>query len=372
MKRRGKLKTLIVMLNKLVNSDLSFNKLRAIQKLAFGYLKTNLLRKYSIQYIEIMTTYACNARCKHCSNEKYAQKRNKGLLTKEKVEDIIHEISGMGVPVIIFLGGEPMLDENIFRYVQLTHESGMLPMIASNGQVFTRESLIRLKDAHVDTVSVTIYSTKPEINAAITGLEDYLKRALQTIVWGQELGLKMALKTVVDKSYFTSGEIYKIIDLACALDVFLSINPMIPTGAAHNKASDELMDQNCRDELETICAENDFITTHFTSNYFGYGCPAGKAYMGVTPYGDVLGCYFVPVAFGNVWDSTLREINDRITKTKLFSKIYGGCPAAYDSRVIAKYICPCFDDITINSGLPVDVEKHPAFDAENDKLRDVD
>jgi MoaA/NifB/PqqE/SkfB family radical SAM enzyme len=337
-------------------------------KLIKGMVDVKLRGRKAIQYIEINTTNACNAACDFCSNAHYDKRPKQERLTKEKITSLIGEAADMGIPVICFLGGEPMLDPNIFDYVECTWKHGMLPNLGSNGQLFNRENLARLKKAHVGSVSVTIHSADPARNAEITRLPNYLPTAIEAVRLGRSLGVTMNLKTVVGRSHFESGDIYRIVELARELGVWLSINPVVPTGAAHDNYSSDILTDALKIELDRLVTDNTFITTHLTSNYFGYGCPAGRAYMGISTFGDVIPCFFMPVSYGSVWTSSLREIHRRMLATPLFAAGAPTCVAAYDADFAARVIAPCFEDPQLREHVPVPIEKHPQFSSAKNTL----
>lgn len=355
---------LFSMIKNVVLGGMLTNKPSFTFKLLKGYLETRLLGRKKIQYLEIMTTHACNAKCDHCSNAFYDVRGRKKQLTPGKVEELIRQAAAMDIPVVIFLGGEPMLDPNIFRYVDLTYQHGMMASLASNGQLFNRDNLLRLKQAHVSNITITVYSTDPEVNDRITKVKGYLENALAAIAIGKEMGIKMALKLVVTREHFRSGEIYRVIDLARKLDLWLSINPIVPTGAANDNYKDDVLSIAEQEELDRLVFENSFITTHLTSNYFGYGCPAGRAYMGVSAYGDVIPCFFLPLSYGNVWDMDLKAIHERMLKTPLFKKGAETCVAAYDPEFIGRILNPCYEKEELTMHMPAPIELHPHYDPE--------
>ncbi len=366
--KSNSLKIISSMFKNVVFDGIRKNKPSFFFKLVKGYLEVRLAKKQRVQYLEIMTTHACNVRCNHCSNAHYDNRLRKDMLTPEKVEDLIRQAAAMCIPAVVFLGGEPMLDPNIFRYVKSVYEKGMMATLGSNGQLFTSENLTRLKEAHISKIGITIYSTNPEENEQITKLPNYLENAINSIKLGKSLGISMQLKTVVNKKHFESGEIYRIVDLARNLGVWLSINPMVPTGAAYDNYKDDTLDEKLQGELDRLVYENNFITTHLTSNYFGYGCPAGRAYLGVSAFGDVIPCFFIPISYGSVWDESLAVIHERILKTNLFGEGAKTCVAAYDRKFIDMVIAPCFSSNISNGKIPVNVNKHPLFNVSNDRL----
>ena len=366
--KRGFVTTTAVMAKKFLGGGMSMSKARAFYKLGKSYLLVNTLKRAKIQYLEIMSTYACNAHCTHCSNEKYAWKEPALQLTPEKIRDVIRQARDMDIPVIAFLGGEPLLDKHLPEHIRYTSECGILPFVCSNGQLLDDAMLRRLKEAGMFCLATTLYSTNPKENEAVTGVKGYLETALENFKRAQAAGVQMMLKCVVTRKHFESGEIHRIIDLAKELGTWLSINPIVPTGQAYERHRNDVLDEPLQEKLDELCSQSPFLTTHWTSNYFGYGCPAGKAYLGVTPYGDVLACYFLPIAFGNIWNTPLKEILERIMKTRPFREPYPGCFAAYNRDAIDEAISPCFSDESLRDKLPVNVEDHPLYDAERDVL----
>lgn len=356
------------MAKKLLGGGISLSKARALYKLGKSYLVVNALKRPKIQYLEIMSTYACNAHCTHCSNERYLWKDPALKLTVEKIRDIIRQARDMDVPVIAFLGGEPLLDGDLCEYIRFARKCGILPFVCSNGQLLNDTTLARIKQSGLFCFAITVYSTDPAENEAITGIKGYLDTCLENFERGQAAGVQMMLKYVVTRQHFESGEIHRVINLAKRLDTWLSINPIVPTGQAHSQHREDVLDEPLQRELDELCRQLPFLTTHWTSNYFGYGCPAGKAYLGITPYGDVLACYFLPIAFGNIWESSLKDIHRRITKTPVFRDPYPGCFAAYNRDAIEAAISPCFTDASLLSRLPVNVEDHPLYDPADDVL----
>ena len=366
--KRSQLKIILTMAKSLFLMGVMECKPSFFYKLIKGYLEVKYFGRKKIQYLEIMSTHACNAECDHCSNT-YYDNRGKGvLLTKEKIENIICQAGAMDIPLIVFLGGEPMLDPNIYHYVKYTWERGIMPMIGTNGQLLNKENLKRLKDAHIGAIAVTIYSTDPKENESITKVENYLQNALNAVKTGSSLGINMSLKSVVNKKHFESGEINRIVDLASSLGIRLSFNPVVPTGSAYDNYQNDILEKKMQDELDNLVKENSFLTTHLTSNYFGYGCPAGKAYMGISAYGDVIPCFFMPLSYGNIWENNLKEIHQRMLKTSLFKEGAKTCVAAYDVEFINEVIAPCFVEEKLKDKLPVSIEKHPSFNKDLNPL----
>ncbi|MBF0444850.1 MAG: radical SAM protein [Magnetococcales bacterium] len=337
-------------------------------RLLRGYIAVRLFSKARIQYLEIMITHACNAKCDFCSNELYDRRDRKQLLNREKVESIIRQAADMDIPILCFLGGEPLLDPNLFHYLEYTYDHGMMSMVGTNGQFLTEENIKQLKKSHVGNIVVTISSTDKKINDQITNLENYLDNALAGIRRGIKHGIPMTLKAVASQEHFKSGEIQRIIALAKELNIPLSINPVVPTGAALKNYENKTLDSTLQEDLDALVLQHNSVSTHLTNNYFGYGCPAGRAYLGITAFGDIIPCFFMPISYGNIWDTPLQDIFNRVLRSPLFKEGASTCVAAYDDNFIKEVIAPCFDDLTPNKQIPVPIEFHPKFDSKIDSL----
>ena len=84
------------------------------------------------------------------------------------------------------------------------------------------------------------------------------------------------------------------------------------------------------------------------------GCPAGVEKVYITPYGDVIPCPFIHVSFGNVKDSSLLEIVDKMRNVQYFNKYQKICIAAEDP-FFQKNVLSRLD--TFNCPLPVPHKK---------------
>lgn len=340
---------------------------RAFFKLAKSFLAVRLFHKKRIQYIEIMLTNSCNCKCDFCSNTLYDLRDRKKLLTPEKVQDLIRQAGAMDIPLIVFLGGEPLLNPHLEELVRYTHQQGIIPIIATNGQLLTEEKLLKLQEAKVGGIFITIYSTDPEVNDNVTHLPGYLERALTAVRTCKALGIQVHLKTVVNKDHFVTGEIHRLLALARELKVPISINPVVPTGLALFNYQERTLTPELQQDLDNLVRQYDNVSTHLTSNYFGYGCPAGIAYLGISAYGDVIPCFFMPFSYGNVWERSLQEIHERVLRSPLFTKGASTCVAAYDHSFVQNAIVPCFR-VGKGGQIPIPIEQHPRFSQSSDTL----
>lgn len=97
---------------------------------------TFLLQKlYSSQkqlsILEIHTTSDCNYDCKYC----YSSKNNNLI----NWNNIIHQAVKLNVSQINFLGGEPLLDTNLRKYIRICNKFNLKTVIFTNGVLIDNE-----------------------------------------------------------------------------------------------------------------------------------------------------------------------------------------------------------------------------------------
>lgn len=339
---------------------------RVYWKLIKGYSKVNFFNKNQVRFVEIMLTYGCNARCYFCSCKALLAGGGK-LLTKEKTLSVIDECADMGVPVVSFLGGEPLLIQHLPDLIAHTARRGILPGITTNASLLTKEKLKNLYDAGLGFMSVSIHSTDPSEHDNVVKIPNAFEHAMEMLDEAKRLGIAVNISSVFMHQTFASGQAEKIVELARRRGYRLSINNLIPA-VQGDLTSGILMTLSDNQRLAALAKEHPFITTHMTNNFFGYGCPIGNCYIGLSAYGDALPCFFVPISFGNVWDDSLKNIFERMLKVRVFRSRPKMCLAGENKTFITRYLAPIFG---VAKSAPVPVEKHPEYDSTTGTLRDL-
>jgi len=333
-------------------------------RLLRGYCRVNYLRKNQLRFVELFVTMACNAKCDFCSNGLYTS--NASSLSLEKYLSIIDECARLDVPHICLIGGEPLLYKHLNVLTRRINSHGILSMVATNGYLLTEERVRELAKNGLKFIVCSLLSTDETEHDNIMRLKGCYRHIFEAKKYCEEYGIQFGLATVLKHSDFHNGNFEKIIDLAVLTRTWLSINPLIPTGYAINQCQDTLTAEDMS-RLNEVSQSNIYVSTHLTNNYFGFGCPAGNAYLGVTASGDIMPCFFFPVSLGNINNMTLREAWQKILKSQLFKKKYKMCIAGNSHKFINEYLLPIFKNETI----PMPIESHPKFDMERMCLKDI-
>jgi len=94
-------------------------------------------------------TDRCNLNCIHCYNRSGIGCQTEGELTTAEALDLIDDLAGMGIPLILFTGGEPLMREDIWELAQHAGKKGIKMALSTNGTLITTEVAYRIRDSGI-------------------------------------------------------------------------------------------------------------------------------------------------------------------------------------------------------------------------------
>lgn len=339
--------------------------LRAFLRFVKGYIKVNLFKKDQIRFVEIFVTLACNARCDFCSNNLFTDK--KGNISTEKYLNIIDECAALGVPVVCLIGGEPLLYKDLNKLIARINYHGIVSMIATNGYLLTEEKVKELAEAGLTSITISIHSINEEEHDNILKLKGAYAKAFKAKEYCDKYGMVFQLASVASHHDFTNGNFDKMVEFVEKKKIPLSVNAIIPTGGA-TKHKDDLLTAEDVKKLNEISYKSNYVSTHLTNNFFGFGCPAGNSYLGINATGEMFPCFFMPISLGNVHNMTLKEAWDKARSNPVFKKKYKMCYAGVSREFIEKFMDPVFKFEKV----PIAIEDHPAYNAARGGLPELE
>ncbi len=118
----------------------------------------------------MFVTKHCNLRCKMCGVCEYDPTCDEQPeLTTDEWKGVLRSACNLGCSLVSMTGGEPLLRPDIFELVGFARELGMAVHLCSNGMLLDRENVIRLRDAGVNALSISIESPEPEPHNSLRG-----------------------------------------------------------------------------------------------------------------------------------------------------------------------------------------------------------
>jgi len=167
-----------------------------------------------VNYLRVSVTERCNFRCQYCMPEKpFSWVPHENLLSFEELFLFIKATIDEGVDKIRLTGGEPLLREDLDKFIAMIHDykPDIDLAITTNGFLLC-DAAHKLKIAGLKRLNISLDSLKPDIAAKIAG-KDVLHRVVAGIEKALELGLDVKLNMVPLKG-INEDEILDILEYA--------------------------------------------------------------------------------------------------------------------------------------------------------------
>lgn len=148
-----------------------------------------------LDFVWLNLTSRCNLKCLHCYNESSPNSNNDKLTTNDW-KSIINQLSLVGCKQLQFIGGEPMLNSDIFQLAKYARDVGFYFIeIFSNGTLITREDIKKIRDLDIN-IAISLYSNKSDIHDQITTINGSFNKTIQTMKRLKESGINTRVGVV--------------------------------------------------------------------------------------------------------------------------------------------------------------------------------
>jgi len=274
----------------------------------------------------------CDSKCEHCSFfGRIDNKKRKVMTTKEAI-GALKSAQELGVSVINFVGGEPLLREDLPEIISSIDKNLSTVILFTNGSHLLEKAEI-LKQSGVDGVYISIDAAGAIKHDKIRHNRGVFNKAIQGIKKVKQLGLTTGISCVVTPESFKSGEFDKIVELAKKNGVHeVLVFDSLPVGQLQSR-DDLFKNQNWIEDLieRSKIYNNDksypgVLIYAYATSHRGAGCAGGTSYFYLSPYGDMSPCDFNGQYFGNVLKEPLYACWERMTNDSIYhSSTWGGC-----------------------------------------------
>lgn len=312
--------------------------------------------------MDLAITYRCNNDCAHCYN---ARERNFPELTTDQWKKILDQLWALGVPHIIFTGGEATLRNDLPELIRHAESNGQITGLNTNARRLSDEKYVQtLVDAGLDHVQITVESCDEQIHDEMMCAKGAFKQTIQ--------GLKNVLNSklyVMTNTTMLRSNVHKIpetLDFLADTGVpTIGLNALIYSG--HGLTVGTGLREN---ELQPILdmavqktsARGQKLIWYTPTQYCNFdptqsnlgvkGCTAALYSMCIESNGNVLPCqsYYQPLGnfLTDSWDSIwnhklstqLRERQNLPFKCEtcsLVTECGGGCPLQFEGLQVEKF-----------------------------------
>ncbi len=263
----------------------------------------------------ISPTFGCNLKCIYCYNKQQRKEATGSELTTEEWFDVFDQAKDLGIEVVAFTGGEPLLRKDVFELAGYANSTGMTSTLLTNGILINRDNIEELVRSF-GTFALSLDSHIEEKNDFLRGKGTY-KATIDAIRLLQERNRVFTIMAVITKhNVFDMPGLHRfsLEELDCS-NIFTS--PYIPNSMDEVDLLPELEDY-MKTMADVIKIVEDFYGEDRLSILKFRGkpvrhchCGAAAVEISVDADGSVYPCqafHIKEFCGGNVRDKNLAEI----------------------------------------------------------------
>ena len=269
----------------------------------------------------IAVTDKCMYHCWHCSASKFMKDAtsNSQFSTLE-LKKIIAQLQRLGVAIIGFTGGEPLLREDLEELIASIDERSV-SYIFTTGYKLTYQRALALKEAGLFGIAISLDSLDAQRHNGMRHNDHAYDYAVEAIKNAKKAGLYTMSQTVCTRELLINGGILKLALYLKKLEIDeMRIMEPLPCGALKNKLEEVLTD-NEKEQLKQLHITLNRDSRYPKASVFPYfesaeqfGCGAGVQHSYIDGHGNFGPCEFIEPTFGNVLNENIQYIWVKMSK----------------------------------------------------------
>ncbi len=301
--------------------------------------------------MDLALSYRCQNDCAHCYNEE----RTMVELDKEGWIKVIARTWELGIPHVVFTGGEPTLLPFLPELIAYSEGFGQVTGLVTNGrQLRTPGYLKDLVDKGLDHVQITVLSHREEVHDRLSGCPGAWKETIEGLDVALQEDLYVSTNTTIMRS--NQDDVLDTMRFLISRGVRnIAFNSVIRSGKGKDTEGLTYTElQTLLTELSLLADEAGVRIIWYTPTPYcelnpinlGLGikqCTACSINMAVEPDGSVIPCQSYYCSLGNIltdpwesiWSSDLckeirerRYVDEKCSDCALLDTCGGGCPLA--------------------------------------------
>lgn len=157
-------------------------------------------------------TDRCNLSCTHCYNASGPASSTEGELTTAEAMAVIDDLAAMGVPLILFTGGEPLLRDDLFDLARHAREKGLKMALSTNGTLITEDMAGRIRDAGIEYAGISLDGSTAATHDRFRNYRGAFDATCAAFSACRKAGLRCGVRVTLTRENFP--ELEDLIDLS--------------------------------------------------------------------------------------------------------------------------------------------------------------
>jgi radical SAM protein with 4Fe4S-binding SPASM domain len=197
-------------------------------------------------------TNRCNLSCLHCYSRSGPGTGKDTELTTSEARDLIDDLAGLGVPVLLFTGGEPLLRGDLFELAAHAASAGIRTALSTNGTLITAENARKIRDAGIGYVGISLDGARPETHNRFRGDPAAFSRAIAAFTHCRDAGIRCGVRVTLTRE--NAGELADLIDLSDSIGASrFCLYWLVPSGRGFDSYERLQLDRDqAREALEVM------------------------------------------------------------------------------------------------------------------------
>ncbi len=277
-------------------------------------------------------TYRCPLHCLYCSNPSDLAEHGNEIDADTWIQ-VFREAEELGVVQLNLTGGEPLLRDDLELLIEGARKFDLYTNLITSGIPLTSERLSRLRALGLDSVQISIQSTRRSVSDRLAGMPSF-SRKLDVMRWATSLGLPLTLNIVLHRENIS--EIEEVIALAERVSAdrlelantqylgwaLKNRDALLPARQQIEQARTVAAEANARlrGQMEVLFVTPDYYTDRPKSCMEGWG----RRFIVVNPEGLALPCHLAHTIPGLQFEHvTQRRLSDIWRHSTGFNKFRG-------------------------------------------------
>jgi radical SAM protein with 4Fe4S-binding SPASM domain len=181
-------------------------------------------------------TDRCNLSCEHCYSMSGPDRDTEHELTTAEALAFIDDLAAMGIPLILFSGGEPLLRHDVWELADHAAAKGIKIALSTNGTLITTDIAGKIKTSGIEYVGISLDGATAATHDRFRHLPGAFDRSVAAFALCCEAGIRCGVRVTLTKENF--GELEELIDLARSLGASrFCLYWLVPSGRGSDRYS---------------------------------------------------------------------------------------------------------------------------------------